>query len=424
MATRSDGADIQATTPLTPALDAISRAHTLTDLTRLVVEAARVLLRADGATFMVCEDDLCHYIDESAVEPLFGDLKVPRAHCIGGWVMAQQCTAVVTNLASESRLRPEDYADTWVRSLVMAPIGSERVFGGLGAYWRTQHEPTAVEVRDLEILAHAAAAAVENLDLHDALVQRSGERDAAARRRDELELGVHAIAHDLRAPLGAIAVYAELMARLLADDGPDAEIDTERARAIAQTISDVSLRLTTQIDRMLGLYRFTQAEIEPVDVDVSALASAIGATQKERYGVPAEIDVTDNIVVHADAILVRLLVRNLLDNALKYSSKEPVPRIDVDLVRDDGQMLTFLVRDNGVGFDEQAATDLFLPLTRVGDPGAFGGDGLGLSSVARVVQRHGGSIRAESHVGQGAVFYITLPSARGGELAPLHPVTG
>jgi light-regulated signal transduction histidine kinase (bacteriophytochrome) len=162
------------------------------------------------------------------------------------------------------------------------------------------------------------------------------------------------------------------------------------------------------IDDLLNLSMAGRQEMQPGTVDLSGMAQELigeltqGVAQREL-----EIRVAPGCTATGDARLLRVALRNLLDNALKYTSRQPRARIEFGRVQSEGPRV-FLVRDNGAGFDMKFAGRLFEPFQRLHPREQFDGTGIGLATVARVVARHGGRIWAEAAPGAGATFYFTL----------------
>ncbi len=164
------------------------------------------------------------------------------------------------------------------------------------------------------------------------------------------------------------------------------------------------------IDDLLSLSKISKADLVATEVDLSALA--VEALSEVRAADPArrsEITVRPGMRVHGDAGLLRVALTNLLANAWKFSGKRDVTVIDVGQVDDPGPTKTFFVRDRGAGFDPAYATKLFGTFQRLHTQKEFPGTGIGLATVQRVIERHGGAVRAEGAVNEGATFYFTLP---------------
>jgi GAF domain-containing protein len=123
---------------------------------------ARRLIGSDGIALVLAEDGLCHYVEEDAVGPLWKGRKFAMTECISGWAMIHNTTAVIPDISKDDRIPHHLYAETFVKSLVMTPIGIGQPVGALGAYWATAYEPTDYEIATVTTLARATATALEN----------------------------------------------------------------------------------------------------------------------------------------------------------------------------------------------------------------------------------------------------------------------
>jgi PAS domain S-box-containing protein len=232
---------------------------------------------------------------------------------------------------------------------------------------------------------------------------RTGELERANR---ELESFAYSVSHDLRSPLRAIDGFARILDEEAgAGFGPDARHHLDRIRANAQHMDRL-------IDDLLALSRTARQEMKVGEVDLSTMVRTTFERLAAEPGRPAaRLELGPLPRVRGDGALLEHVVANLLDNALKFSSRAQAPCIAVagDL---EGGMAVVRVRDNGVGFDMNYAGRLFGVFQRLHVSDEFPGSGVGLAIVQRIVQRHGGDVSAESAPGQGAVFTIRLPSAQ------------
>lgn len=390
---------------LTETVDRLSTATTLPQVTAIVAEAVRALTGADGASFVLREDDECFYADESAIAPLWKGSRFPIDACVSGWSMLQRETVVIADIYADPRVPHDAYRPTFVTSLCLAPIRSSDPIGALGAYWAEGRVPEPEVVRQLEVLANSAAVALENLELRGAIARRSAERDQQAARADELDAAMHSLVHDLRGPLGAMMGFSELVA-----DGTATDVSS--AAAYAHSALGAGQRMSDQIERMLAIYRITAAPLQRDDLDVSEVAEGIAADLLVQHrGRALEITIEPGLHASADPALVHLLLSNLFDNAVKYTSHNETSVIDLRGLASDDLYRTFALSDNGVGFDTSDPDSVFRPLTRLHDADEFPGTGLGLASVARIVALHGGAVSAAGSPGDGAVFTFSLPVA-------------
>jgi light-regulated signal transduction histidine kinase (bacteriophytochrome) len=174
-----------------------------------------------------------------------------------------------------------------------------------------------------------------------------------------------------------------------------------------QRVQDASQRMGQLIDDLLHLSRVTRSDMYRQKVDLSALARKIAAqlqeSQPERQ---VEFDITPDLVVNGDARLLRVLLENLIGNAFKFTGKRARARIKFGRTISDG-VLVYFVQDNGAGFDMAYAGKLFGAFQRLHPEAEFEGTGIGLATVQRIINRHGGRIWAEGQEGKGATFYFT-----------------
>ena len=236
-----------------------------------------------------------------------------------------------------------------------------------------------------------------------ALRQAKAVADAANR---ELESFSYSVAHDLRAPLRAITGFSEI----LLDDYKD-RLD-DRGQQYLSRIGAAAQRMSSLIESLLALSRVTRAEAHAEPVDLSQLARAVVAQlQESQPDRRVDVVIGDLPQVIGDRQLIRVLLENLLGNAWKFTGKRDGARIELGCAPGEDGAPVYLVRDNGAGFDMKHAPKLFTPFQRLHTATQFQGTGIGLATVHRIVQRHGGRIWAEAAVDQGATFYFTLPTS-------------
>ena len=218
-----------------------------------------------------------------------------------------------------------------------------------------------------------------------------------------LEAFTYSVAHDLRSPLRALSGYGEA----LTEDYGD-RLD-ETGRWFIERIQAATERMSALIDDLLLLAQVSRAEMSLGPVDLSAEVAAIAdELQAREPGRRVRFAIQDGVWVNADRTLIRTVVQNLVENAWKYTSKRDGATIEFGATAAEDAGVCCYVRDNGAGFDPAFTGKLFQPFQRLHAVTDFPGTGIGLASVRRIVERHGGRAWAEGAVGRGATFYFTL----------------
>jgi signal transduction histidine kinase len=223
------------------------------------------------------------------------------------------------------------------------------------------------------------------------------------RKNRELEAFSYSVSHDLRAPLRSIDGFSQALLDEFGHElGAKAADYLRRVRRAAGRMGEL-------IEDLLKLSSVEQADLRRQETDLSRLGQHIGdLLTRSTPGRHVVFAVHEGLVAHVDRRLMEVLLENLLANAWKFTARAASPRVELGSFEDDG-VRTFYVRDNGAGFDEIYAGRLFIPFQRLHSAAQFPGTGIGLATVKRVVERHGGRVWAEGKVDAGATVYWTLP---------------
>jgi signal transduction histidine kinase len=240
--------------------------------------------------------------------------------------------------------------------------------------------------------------------LNQELGKRAAELEAT---NNELESFAYSVSHDLRAPLRHMAGYSELLQRQASS------LLDEKSQRFIRTILDSAKRMGNLIDDLLAFSRIGRAETKKTKVDLEQLVkevvAEIGQDTKSR-------DIAWKIgalpVCYGDRSMLRLVVVNLVSNAVKFTRMRRPAEIEIGCVDRNKKEVEVFVRDNGAGFDMQYVNKLFGVFQRLHLPEQFEGTGIGLATVQRIIHRHGGKVRGEGAVDQGATFYFSLPKAQ------------
>jgi light-regulated signal transduction histidine kinase (bacteriophytochrome) len=260
----------------------------------------------------------------------------------------------------------------------------------------------------MEEAANAAALKELSASLEQRVKQRTRELQEALQ---ELEAFAYSVSHDLRAPLRHVNGFVELLKRQLA-----ASVDA-RALHYMQRIEHQSSHMGSLIDDLLTFSRIGRAPMSRETVDLDELVRSVRDELAEQAGERA-VDWTIHRLgtVRGDRALLRVVFVNLLANALKYTRLKPHATIEIGR-RPLTSEAEIYVRDNGAGFDQRYVDKLFGVFQRLHSLDEFEGSGIGLATVRRIITRHGGKVRAEGSLGNGATFYVSIPLGAGGEAA-------
>jgi hypothetical protein len=284
--------------------------------------------------------------------------------------------------------------------------------GAIGVYWAQQHAASKEEIELLSALADSTSVAMEAVDLITNLEQRVAERTQELQRRKtelevlnkELEAFSYSVAHDLRSPLITIDGFSRLLAESCADT------ISQEAQGYVVRITAATARMQGLINDLLALSKIVRAPMHQTPVDLSKMAREIAASLAESAPEHKVEFICDHLAACADPGMMRIVLENLLSNAWKFTSKTAAARVEFGLIERNSHLTTFFLRDNGAGFDPRYCSNLFSPFHRLHSQEQFPGTGIGLATVRRIINRHGGEIRADGEVNSGAVFYFSLPS--------------
>ncbi len=238
-----------------------------------------------------------------------------------------------------------------------------------------------------------------NEELEQRVFQRTAQLEAANK---ELETFSYSVSHDLSSPLRSIDGFSQALLEDFID-----KLDTQ-GKDYLHRIRAASQRMAQLINDMLKLSHVTRSEMRHEIVDLSAVTRLIAAElQQLEPDRQVEFVIKDGIMANGDPRLLEAMLQNLLGNAWKFTKKHPRATIEFGVMPENGK-LTYYVRDDGAGFEMAFADKMFGAFQRLHAMSEFEGNGIGLATVKRIVQRHGGRIWAQGEVGKGATFYFVL----------------
>lgn len=264
------------------------------------------------------------------------------------------------------------------------------------------------QVRSLEKRSHELERATDeilrlNSELEERVRQRTIQLEAANR---ELEAFSYSVSHDLRAPLKSIDGFSHLLERLIANQlGDKAQHYLNRIRAGV-------LRMGELIDGLLSLAQLSRDTLQFSEVDLTAIARRMEQECREQDpDRQAQVSIQNEMRVTGDRRQLLVVMQNLMSNAWKFTSKRELAHIEIGCKAGVEHEAVYFVKDNGAGFDMAYAEKLFGTFERLHSPADFAGTGIGLATVKRVIERHGGRVWAEGKQREGAIFFFTLGAA-------------
>ncbi len=299
------------------------------------------------------------------------------------------------------RRPPEDPGPAAVRE----PEDSTNILEGFAAE-KVRFEETQRAMLNLldDFASEREKTEAANRELRVALEDLRLAKEAVDATNRELEAFAYSVSHDLRAPLRSISGFSQVLledsARDLSPSGKD---------ALGRIVAAVE-RMGQLIDDLLNLSRVTRVEMLRGPVDLSRMAQKLAEEyRRSRPDRPVQFLIAKGLVGQADERLMGVVLRNLFDNAWKFTSCRERPRIEFGATAGPGGP-AFYIRDNGTGFDMSYARKLFQPFQRLHAVREYPGTGIGLATVKRIIERHGGRVWIEAEPDKGTTVYFTLVS--------------
>jgi len=314
-----------------------------------------------------------------------------------------------------SELPPEEQQFLNLQQILSILILPMHVNGSFFGFLGIDQCDRAREWEDSEIylLRSATMTLCQHIERQQALDEIASQRQQLEYRvkkrtsqlelaNEELEAFCYTVSHDLRGPLTGIRGFSQLLL-------DEVEADRGTERDYITRVLDITDRTLQLIDDLLSLSKAARTELQRCPVNLSEIALLIAAELQLQYpdrGVAFNIQ--ENITAHGDEGLIKAVIQNLLQNAWKYTSRKPVAEISfgASIIEDE---IVCHVKDNGAGFRMEYVDRLFQAFSRLHTAHDFPGTGVGLATVRRIIQRHGGRVWAEGAVEKGASFYFSLP---------------
>ncbi len=400
-----DGRSVAALGRLVRAVRDLASARDLADVVEVVRHAARELVNADGATFVLRDHGQCFYVDEDAIEPLWRGQRFPLEACVSGYAMVERTQVTIPDIYLDDRVPHEAYRPTFVRSMTMTPVRADEPIAAIGTYWATPHDATAAELELLQTLADSAAVALESArvlrNLEELVAVRTAELTEANR---DLEAFAHTAAHDLRTPLTSISLLTELI------HTTEAERLSEAGLQDLESIQRQALRLDGVITGILGYSRAAMADLDIGPVDFNELVADVTADLRGLIEQRAATVSADALPTGTGGrVLLERVLQNLVSNAVQYGDPA-APQVHITGRATEGHV-EIGVSDNGSGVSAQDQERIFEMFARGSAGTGKPGTGVGLAFARRIAVRHAGTLVVDEGPLGGARFTLRLPCA-------------
>lgn len=383
----------------------LSLARNIDTITQIVRTVARKIIGADGATFVLRDNNLCYYVDEDAISPLWKGSRFPIETCISGWAMLNKQSVVIENIYEDSRIPIDAYRPTFVKSLVMVPIRQVDPIGAIGNYWSSHKRPTQDEVNELQALADITAVSIENIEVRNKLESQIEERDQMllqlTKQKDQLEEFTHIVAHNMRAPLSNLLLLSDMIKQSNAPEEKLMYIEKQ------QPIIDYIHQTFEELVEAIYIKRDFSVVRDLVNIE-ECIINAQNLLQGEITESKALItyDLSEANTAYFPRKYLDSIIFNLLSNSLKYRSPDKIPTIHIKCYKKEGWTF-FEITDNGLGIDLKKNGDKIFMLRKTfhEHPKA---KGFGLFITRTQIEAMGGSISLKSEPAQGSTFTIKL----------------
>lgn len=389
-------------TSLAAAVERLSAADDMDGIIEAVRKCARAISGADGVTFVLRDNDKCHYVEEDAVGPLWKGRRFPLTACISGWCMLNNQVVAIPDIYVDDRIPHDAYRPTFVKSLLMVPVRAKQPIAAIGSYWSEIREFDETEVALLEALSRSTAAAISAVQARERQARLQAEL-AHYGRMSEMAQMVSAFAHELNQPLTAANNYLRAATRIQQSEGGSEKLTELIAKADGQFT-----RAADIIKRIRGF----AAKKEPSEsteeiAPMIAEAAELALLDPRHKGVELQLDVEPDLPrVTIDRVQIMQVLLNLIRNAFEAMEQSAVRRVTVTAARADG-MVEIAVADTGPGLAPEVAARLFQPFVTTKDAGM----GVGLSICRTLVESQGGRLWYQEALQGGAEFRFTVPVA-------------
>lgn len=382
----------------------LSLAHSLEDITTVVRAAARALVHADGATFVLRDGEQCHYVDEDAITGLWKGMKFPLNSCISGWCMLHKEQLTIEDIYKDDRIPHDAYRPTFVKSLAMTPIRKNKPIGSIGTYWGKSYVPSEEELEALQALADATSIAINNVNTINELHEHTENLEKINR---QLNRYTWIVSHDLKEPLRGLSLNLSLLESDLLDQGKISKKDLtynyiERMHSSISTSEQLISDILTIAKIEHYQNSFTSVSLQKI------VSDTLNLFNDTIFKMSCKVEYENLPSVHADPVLLSRVFQNIISNSLKFQKDELHPEIKISASLN-GSNWVVSIQDKGIGITSDYHEKVFDFFTHIHNRRDFPGSGVGLSICKKIIEDFGGKIWIESPPGKGCIVSFTLP---------------
>ncbi|MCE3296054.1 MAG: sensor histidine kinase [Crocinitomicaceae bacterium] len=381
-------------------------AKDLESIARIACTAARKLTGAEGAAFVLREENQCYFMNEDAVSPLWKGSYFTLQNSVDGWAMLNSEPVMIEDIYQDERISPEDYQGTFVKSMMSVPVRREDSIAAIGNYWAKPHAPSKEKLTWVRALADAVSCSIENVKLINKLKQEAAELAESLTREKKLNKMKSALvsmaSHEFRTPLTTILSSTLLVEKYIETNQPEkSEKHFERIRSSVNN-------LTGLLNDFLVLEKLEEGKMEiknemfDLDSFLQDLVDEFEGIKKNGQGIRYSFEGEAEIFL--DKKILKNILINLLSNAIKYSHK------DIELrARSANGEIIIAVEDHGIGIPQDQHQQMFSKFFRASNTTEIQGIGLGMNIVSHYMELLSGTIDFVSVEGEGTTFTIQLP---------------